>query len=81
MTSFYLYGTFYHQHAGSLLKLCQTFEAQRESVNGGKLFSARSDLSQPRGISLWGNEEDLPQGCMQTGDSVHKYMFVSKCSI
>ena len=37
----------------------------RESVNGGKLFSAKSDLSQPRDINLWGNDEDLPQGCMQ----------------
>ena len=34
-------------------------------MNSGKLFSARSELSQPRGINLWGNEEDLPQGCMQ----------------
>ena len=34
-------------------------------MNGGKLFSAKSDLSQPRDINLWGNEEDLPQRCMQ----------------
>lgn len=37
----------------------------RESVNGGKLFSAKSDVSQPRDINLWGNDEDLPLGCMQ----------------
>ena len=50
------------QSTQTLSDVWSTKVLPRESVNGGKLFSAKSDLSQPREINLWGNEEDLPQG-------------------
>ena len=50
------------QSTQTLSDVWSTEVLPRESVNGGKLFSAKSDLSQPREINLWGNEEDLPQG-------------------
>ena len=84
-TSFYLHGTFYHQHAGSLLILCQTFEAQKFCQ--GKVWTAGNSFL--REVTSH-NQEGSVRGAMRrtclkdvrrTGDSVHKYMFVSKCSI
>ena len=65
------------QSTQTLSDVWSTKVLSRESVNGEKLFSAKSDLSQPRDINLWGNEEDLPQGCIQNWrqcTQVHVYL-------
>lgn len=83
--TFHLHSAFYHQHASSLLKLCQMSETP--TFRWGEVWMTENSFLQE--VTSHNQEGSICRAMRRTcikdvcriGVSVHKYMFVSKCSI